>query len=230
MSVDPEGMNLLQLALFELQKTSSETIELFPKVWAAAEALTDANIENRCEGLACLEEVRAARFSPLISYLLFSKLTDPDLGVRTRIIRNLAAVLSPDEAGQSAPDVVRQVLLHHLSQMQFLQVHAMLEAVVYDPTVEAPVGILIKANCNAGSDLSEILSDRRQALAIRKQAANFIARVGFVDASPSLERLIGRIESRVNGQQAFSFSQIDAMDEAQLLPSLKSVLTILQAP
>jgi hypothetical protein len=230
MPVDPEGVNLLQLALFELQKSSSGTIELFPKVWAAAEALADAEIYNRREGLDCLEELKAARFSPLVSYLLFTRLTDPDLGLRGRIIKILADALSPDTGGQFAPDVVRQVLLYHISQMQLFQIHALLEAVVFDSSLEAPVGILIKADCMAGNDLSDILSDRRQPLTIRKQAANFIAWVGFVDAAPCIERLIGRFESRVNGQQAFSFNQMDALDEAQLLPTLKSVLIVLQAP
>ena len=230
MTVDPEGVNLLQLALFDLQKTSSETIELFPKVWAAAEALADRTVELRRDGLVCLEELRAARFSPLVSYLLFTKLTEPDLGLRAIVINILAEVLGPDEGGQFAPEVVRQVLLYHLSQMEPLQIHALLEAVVYDSALESPVGILIKSNCMAGSVLSEILSDRKQTLAIRNQAANFIARVGFVDAAPCIERIIGRIESRVNGQQAFPFNQVDALDEAQLLPNLKSVLVVLQAP
>jgi hypothetical protein len=230
MQVDPENINLLQLALFELHKTSSGTIELFPKVWAASEALADVNVENRREGLDCLEELKAARFSPLVSYLLFTKLADPDLGLRGRVIKILADALSPDEEGQFAPEVVRQTLLSHLSQMQSFQIHALLESVVYDSTLEAPVGMLLKADCMAGSDLTDILADRKQALAIRIQAVNFIARVGFVDATPCLERLLGRIESRVNGQQAFSFNQMDAMDEAQLLPPLKTALTVLQAP
>ncbi len=230
MTLEPASANLLQLTLFDIQDTNSTAFELFPKVWAAAEALADSQGEVRLSGLACLEELKAARYSPLISYLLFNLLTDPDLCIRVRVIRLLAEALNSDAEGQFALENVRQVLLYHLGHIRKGQIYALLEAAVADASVEPAIAHLLKNNCLAGDDLAEILSDRKTPLAIRERAASFIGRVGFVDATPSVERLVARLELRANGQQAFSFNQADMLDETYLLPGLKELLSTLQAP
>ena len=230
MSLDSEGANLLQFTLFDFQKTSSEAFELFPKVWAAAEALTDLNVGNRLAGLAILEEIRAARFSPLVAYLLLSKIIDSDLNFRVQLIKAIAEVFEPDEQGNLAPEVVRQNLTLHLCQIRSHQILAILEAASVDPGLDLQVAALLKPNCEAGNQLMEILADRRMPIKLRERAAHFMVRVGYVESVPGIERLIGRLESRINGQQAFSFSSPDSNDESELLPTLKLALAALQAP
>jgi hypothetical protein len=229
MPVDPESINTIQLPLFDFQKPSTYAFELFPKVWGAAEALIDEQAENRRSGLEILEELNAARFSPLISYLLFSRLIEPDQTLRARIIKILANVLSPDENGQYAPDSVRRVLLHHLSFLQMHEIYVLLEAAEFDETTVTGIVSLFKTNCMTGDDLLEIVMNRKVPLTLRGQAANIIARVGYVDIAPDLERYINRLESKVNGQQLFSANTLDAIEEGQLLPVLKNALTVLQA-
>lgn len=230
MPVNPEGISTLQLALFDFQKTSSSAFELFPKVWGAIEALADAQVANRQAGLDCLEELNAARFLPLAAYVLFTRLDDPDLAIRARVITLCADVLHPDSQGQFAPEAVRQNILYHLSGLHPRQIFALLEAAVFDSATIPSIAALLKNNCQAGSDLTTILADRKTPLAIRKQAANFIAQVGYVDALPGIERLISRLEARINGQQAFIVNPADSLDEAELLPILLSVLQGLKAP
>jgi len=230
MSVDPESINTIQLPLFDFQKTSSYAFELFPKVWGAAEALIDGQFENRRAGLDCLEGLNAARFSPLILYIVFSRMAEPDLNLRVRIIKILANVLSPDENGQYAPDSVRRVLIHHLSFLRMDEIFALLEAAEFDETTIPGIVSMFRENCMTGNDLTEIVMDRKMPIALRMQAANFIARVGYVDAAPGLEKFIYRLESKVNGQQLFTAYTPDAVDEGQLLPVLKDVLTVLKAP
>lgn len=230
MPVNPEGISTLQLALFDFQKTSSSAFELFPKVWGAIEALADAQVANRQAGLDCLEELNAARFSPLVAYVLFTRLDDPDLAIRARVITLFADVLHPDSQGQFAPETVRQTIFYHLSGLHPRQIYALLEAAVFDSATTTSIAALLKNNCQAGSDLTTTLADRKTPLAIRKQAANFIAQVGYVDALPAIERLIGRLEARVNGQQAFIVNPADSLDEAELLPILLSVSQGLKAP
>jgi hypothetical protein len=230
MPVDPEGINTFQLALLDFEKTSSSSFELFPKVWGAAEALTDIGVVNRQTSLDCLDELSAARFSPLVAFLLFSRITDPDLMVRARIIKMLAEVLRPDSQGQFAPEPVRQNLLFNLTRMQLREIFMLLETAEFDASTTDSVATLLKVNHLAGGDLTIILADRKMPLAVRRQAANFIAQVGYIDAVPGIERLINRLDARVNGQQTFIMNSVDALDELELLPILQSVLKGLKAP
>ena len=230
MEVDPLNINYLQPALFDLGEVGSGVLELFPKVWGALEKLVDPDARNRRAGLDCLIELNAARFSPLVVYLLTTRLQDPDLGIRGEITRILAGVLTLDEKGELSPEPVRQILSYHLSQMQREHIYKMLELVEADPIAVTGVVPIFKACHNCGNYLSEILLDRRESLAIRKQAARLIGIVGYVDAIPCIDRLISRLESRVNGQQYFPFGSSENGEEHSLLPILNSVLALLQAP
>jgi hypothetical protein len=230
MPADPEAINLRQPFLFDFQTNSLDTIELFPRVWGAAEALVDPNPLNRQAGLQSLKESRAARYSPLIGYLLFTRLSDPDLLLRINIIGELADSLSPDHDGQFAPEIVRQSLRFYFSQTDQNQILAMLEAAELDKRVEPAIVLFLKINCDAGTILADILTDRKKPVGLRNQAAKLIGMVGYVEAIPTIDRLISRLESRVNGQQSFGFNPLDPIDEAELLPTLKDVLAILKAP
>lgn len=227
--MDPEGTFVLQPALFEINQTSTSNLELFPKVWRAAEEFVDPFLENRQRGLDIFEEFHAARFSPLIAYLLFTRLNEPDTGLRCRIIRVLSETISPDAQGNLATDGVRQTLRHHLTLLGWDQIYTLLEAIEIDPSLDKAAAVLLKANSRAGEVLAEMLLDRKNPLSIRVQAAQMIGRVGYLNAAPSIERLMNRLEARVNGQQAFPFSSAELIEEAQLLPVLQVVQAVLRA-
>jgi hypothetical protein len=138
--------------------------------------------------------------------------------------------MTPDDSGQLSPEPVRRVLSYSLSQMQREHIYKLLELIEVDRSAEPRVVLLLKACHNSGDYLAEILLDRRETVATRIEAARLIGSVGYVEAIPCVERLISRLESRVNGQQYLPFSPAENGEEPSLLPILKSTLEILRAP
>ena len=230
MEVDSMAPRVVQPALFEIGSTSVGILELFPDVWAACEALSNPDDDIRRSGLERLAEIGAARLSPLVVYLLATRLSDPELDLRARTAQILGDVLAPDAEGNTAPAEVLTALKEHLSQMRTRQVFALLQISAAQPECEPQVARLLNACAYAGVHLTEILASRKAPIEIRKQAARFIGLVGYLDALPSLERIVTRLEGRLKGQQAMPFVPPAGVDELDLLPEAQSALAMLQAP
>ncbi len=220
--------DLAQPPLFEFNgDTTTGALELFPMVWNALEALTSPDVVQRNQALDNLLEIQAPRLSPLVAYILVTRLQDTDIHFRARVIKVLADVLSPDEKGNPAPEEVRQKLLYHLPQIRRRTIYAILQVCVDNLARRADVSVLLNACPYAGNALADILGDRKTDLAIRKEAAYFIADVGFLDAVPELERIRGRLETRQNGQRSMAFLPPSLGDEAELLPDITKALQVL---
>ena len=73
MDADPFHIRLDQPSLFEFDNNSIDAVELFPAVWSAAEAIISPDPQVRMQGLEQIAQTQAARFSPLIAYLLFTR-------------------------------------------------------------------------------------------------------------------------------------------------------------
>lgn len=220
---------LSQPTLFTLEE-SIGNVELFPAVWSAAEDLVIPDGEMRRQGLDRLLALNAPRFSALVVYLLATRISDPDLSIRTKIVQTLAAVLSPDDNGHPAPENVRNTLTTYLAQMRQRPVFCLLEALLFDPSLEWYVTRLLDGCPYAGTHLVDILADRRVSFAIRERAAQAIGWVGYLDTLPALERLASRLEARLNGQQTMPFAPPATPDEVDLLPAIRSTLALLRAP
>jgi hypothetical protein len=219
-----------QPLLFHLGEASAQGLEFYPAVWSAAEALTASDPLVRQMGLEELEETQAARYSPLIVYLLITMLTDPDIDLRCKVIHCLTRVIGLDEDGKTSPEVVRQCLCGHLGALRTREVYALLQAVEHKPVCEDEVVTLLSCSSYAGNHLADILNERGAPLGIRRLAARFIGRVGFLSALPAVDRLASRLETRHQGQQAMPFAPRDAGDEVHLLPELRLALELLRAP
>ncbi len=209
---------------------STEQLELFPFVWKLAEDLTSPDCEVRRQSVEQLSALNAPRFSPLIAYLLFTRLTDPDLSTRLKVIQALGNVFRPDREGRVAPSQVIHHLSYHLSQMRVRQIYALLEATLEDPMLTSHVESLINRCPYAGNHLTDILLDRKMPYAIREQAANIIGQLGFIDVIATLEKLVVRIESRLQGQSSMPFAPPQSLDEVRLLPAVRKALHNLQNP
>ena len=83
-------------------------VELFPAVWNAAEAITSPDVDVRLDGLTALEETNAAYYSPLVAYLVASRLVDPDLKMRARVIGLLGDVIQTVDVDPIILQDVRQ--------------------------------------------------------------------------------------------------------------------------
>ena len=92
----------LQPTLFDMPDSATGLLELFPAVWTAAENLIAPEIEQRRLALEELERMGALRFSVLVVYLLATRLEEPDLPLRVKILELLGELLLPDAPGDSS--------------------------------------------------------------------------------------------------------------------------------
>lgn len=220
----------IQPGLWQSLETSTGIVELFPEVWNTAEALCGPDAGQRSQALVRLDELGAARFSPLVVYLVATRLADTDLKVRCQAIRITGDLLSPDKQGNATPEPVRRSLVWFLSQMRTRSIYHLLEAANSEPESTPQITRLLNACPYAGRHLADIALDRTFPLAERKQAVLFIGAVGYLDAIPALERLAARLGARLKGQQSMSFAPPAHGDENELLPIVQSVLHLLHAP
>jgi hypothetical protein len=218
-----------QSPLFKIEQSVGQ-IELFPTIWSAAENLLSQDRNEREEGLRCLTELDAARYSPLIAYLMITRLNDPDTAVRAGIVQALSDILSPGRDGKPTPEESYSLLCHYLAEMRTRQVYALLQVLDYDISTVRHVDRLLNLCPYAGNHLAKILVDKRLSLSIRKQAVEAIGRVGFLDTLPVLERLEARLETRQNGQGSMPFAPAAYNGEMELLPAIKGALACLRAP
>ena len=216
-----------QPELFTLAE-STGNVELFPAVWSAAEDLTTASLELRRDALDRLLQLNAPRFSPLIAYLLHTRITEPDLGLRKEIIQALSDILTPDDEGNPSPEDVRASLRYHLSRMRTRQIFSLLQVLVEDPRMETAVARLLNACPYAGLHLADILADHTAPFEVRVQAVRMIGVVGYLDALPALERQEARLEARYNGQRAMPFAP-PASNEVDLLPEIHRAQALLRS-
>ena len=218
-----------QPQLFLLDE-STGTIELFPAVWGALGDLTTEDKNIRAAALDELVELNAARFSPVVSYILVTRVTEPNIELRTRIIATLGEVLLPDSNGYPAPEDVRSSLYHYLSGFRTRQIYALLQASAEINSLEDHVSRLLNASRFAGNHLIEILNDPKTPLEIRKQAAVMIGKVGYLSTLPALEKLAGRLEARISSQTAMNFATQKNLSDSDLLPMVEEALRALRAP
>lgn len=230
MDLDPMQVETLQPELFIYGETSEGTLELFPAVWSACEELVASELSARHTGLTKLMALNAPRLSPLVAYLLATRVTEPDLGLRSQVVSALAGLLITDQQGRAAPENVRRTLRAYLIQIRQPAILALLEVGVAEPEKESHLAILFNACPEAGSFLAEILSNRHDSLPIRCEAARLINQVGYLEALPELERMVARLESRIAGQQSMPFAPPVSPTEGILLEEIRAALQTLRQP
>lgn len=228
-TADMSEVLLPQIALFEAENIASGLTELFPAVWLALEGIASPRAADRHQNLDRLLELDAPRFSPLVAYVLATRLIDPDLKFRKRVVQALGDLLIP-VMGERPPDSVRGHLKGHCSVMGRGTVLAVLEVAEIDAAVNSQIAALFNLCSHIGSVLVEVMMERRISVSLRRQAINFIGQVGFIDAIPQLERLIERLESRSNGQRRMPFAPPSDPDEASLLTGAQATLAMLKEP
>lgn len=218
-----------QPQLFLLEE-STGTIELFPAVWGALEDLMKEDANIRRSALEELIELDAARFSPVVSYILVTRVVEPNVGIRAMIIQTLGNVLLPDKKGFPAPEDVRSSLHHYLSSFRTRQIFALLEASAEYEFIEDHTARLLNACRFAGSHMIELVIDPKIPLKVRKQAALMIGKIGYLETLPALERMAGRLEARIAGQTSMNFASQKESKDSELLPDIEEAIRVLKAP
>jgi hypothetical protein len=230
MDVNPLFVNIENTDLLELHNLDSSRFEFLPLIFDAAEAMISNDRAVRWSGMERLIEMQAGRVSPLVGYLLATRLEEPDLELRVQIIKALAGILDKDDQGQLPKTTVYQSVVGFMAGIRTRTVFAILKAVDFDASIE-PMAAKLLSNCSfAGTHLADIMANRNTPMAIRKQAIHFIGRIGYLDALASMERQATRIESRRNGNNGYLGDNSDGDDEAELLASIKDALEKLRLP
>jgi hypothetical protein len=222
MDADPIIVNIEQPDLIELNSSNSNKAEVLPVIWEALESLTSPELMSRITGLKRIIKLDAARQYPLVVYVLMTRITEPDIELRTRIVKLLGGFLGPDARSSKKPvvplEAVKRTLTSSLTGMRTRQIFALLQVIEFDKSAEEAVSCLLGYCSFAGGHLAQILSNRTAPLSIRRQAAHFIGQIGYLDALPALERLVSRLESRKDE------------DDAGILLGLQETIKLLYTP
>ncbi len=178
-----------------------------PQIWLFAKSAFDR-----------LVEFDAIRQLPLVTYLLVTRLAEPDIELRTRIVKNLGSLVNAGLSPAGPSEQVVQTLMNCVSELRTREVFALLQVAEYDKNAEGYIADLLSLCSFAGGHLSQILSNRSAPVEIRRQAAYFIGLLGYLEALPVLERMASRLESRGD------------LDENSILPVLQNAVQQLSAP
>jgi HEAT repeat protein len=196
---------------------SAKNFKPSQEIWQAAERLAAPRASERDAALDYLVDQGAVRISPLIVYLLATRISDPDLDVRSHIVKALGGVVAVDGQGEHAAD---QVIIHlqgFLAQINKEQVLSLLEVSNQYLTAEESLIEIFKLCSYAGDKLGGIVNDQKQPLSIRQKAIYFCGEVGFLESVSVLRELTKRVEKR-NQNQSRTHIRKRAKDEEQLYP------------
>jgi hypothetical protein len=224
-------LSKIQPNSFDLPESAVGVAELFPGAWTAMERLISPNLEERLTGFGQLMELNAHRVSPLIAYVLVTRLDDPDINLRAKVVGALGGLLYKGGGSNPlTPPAVKQSLRFYLSQMRRRKVYALLQVAQHFPQYQSDVAAMLRGCSNSGKVLVDIFSDRRLSVDIRRQAIKFSGIVGFLEAVPGLERLAERMEARTNGRRSIPFAPPVDPEEKSLLHVVQTTLALLKAP
>jgi hypothetical protein len=201
-----------------MNKTQSKAdFEGNKEVWLAAERLVSPRAAEREEALDYLVEQDAFAKSPLIAYLLVTRLSDPDLEVRCHMVKALGDVLTDREQGEQLPDHVLRQLQGFLAHINKEQILDLLEVSKEYLSAEESLIEIFKLCSYAGNVLSGIVNDRKILLGIRQKATYFCGEAGFLETITTLQVLVKRIEKRNQVLRKFPLRK-NTRDENQLYP------------
>jgi len=222
-------INFSQPMLFDFADTATGALEFFPEIWNATEKLTSPDFLDRRDALDRLIVLDAPRLSPLVAYVVATRIFDSNLELRYKVVDVLGKILSPRETGKLAPPAVRLHLKEFCLQMGDQGFFQLLEVAEAYPETESKVAALLNLCSQSGEALVKIMNDRKVSLELRRQAIILIGRVGFLDAIPALEKFEARLEARINGQKSMPFAP-PSSGENSLLPVIQATLVLLKEP
>lgn len=211
----------LQLPLFVYGEPTANILEVLPAVWSATESLASPDAVTRHHGIDTLVDLGVQRVSPLVAYMVATCLNDPDIYIRRRVAYILADLLINDPGVSQTPDPVRKTVTNYLHNMREETIFGLLEVAVMDPLVEKSIYHLFNTCPYAGRYLGDILSQYKNPLPIRQKAIYYVGMVGYTEVLPVLERLLNRLEARLNGQYAMTFAPPSQKSDDGIIPDLR---------
>lgn len=198
--------------------------------WSAAEKFVSPAPQARREALAILVADRDLLFSPLVGFLLVSRIDEPELSLREQIACALARCFEADDLLSATPKETRDYLATLLRRAGRPQVERLLEIFgdgVGRRSARAVVTLLDRIP-EAPTLLTKIAADRLAPFATRFAAILTLGELGAMGALPALEGLQTRIEGQRAGQMAMTFAPPSTPEDDKLLEALKTTITTLR--
>ena len=211
----------VQLPLFVYGEPTENLTDLLPVVWNATECLASADSITRQHGIDAILELGAQKVSPLVAYMIATRLGDPDIYIRRRAIYILADLITWEPGNSQEVDNIRRSVTNFLHDIGEETIFGILEVAVMDPQTEKPIYNLLNACPSAGKYLGNVLAEWKNPLAIRQKAIHFVGLVGYLEVLPVLERLLDRLEARQNEQYTMSFAASSIRSDEDIMPYLR---------
>jgi hypothetical protein len=206
--------------------------ELTPRKRAALQdALEDLiipNAELQSQALCRLSQMDAHRRSPLAVAFLGTRIIEPDIVLRAKIVSMLATTLTINERAERSPSKVLKILRNILCEIGDREVHALLDLVVANTAMLDPVCTILDQCSICGKTLVDIVNKPTLDVAIRIAAAEVIAKIGFLEAIQPMELLERRLVDRTFRQVAMNFASRKYDEAEQLIPVLRQTLEALE--
>ena len=206
-----------------MENINEFSLDQIHQLWESAEAISSSELSERKRGFERLIEFDVVRRSPLITYLLATRIVEPDFTLRAYIVRVLAGILKTDSPANLSTEDVRLTLVNYLSQIDLREILALIQLAEIDPYAEEQIIHLLSACSCAGGHLINIANDRGTSIPIRKLSVKFIGRVGYLEAVPDLLRLETRLKARTKTNH-------NEDSQTNLLLLITQALTLLRTP
>jgi hypothetical protein len=187
------------------------------------ERLIDPDPALRETALEELQSLNDVGDQPLIIYLLTTRLMDPVLEIRFRVVQSVGGLLSGDSHQGSLSDHSLQVLTAFTTQIDKHQLVKLLEvSAAYLAAEEAIMGIL-RLCSYAGKVLGGIVNDRKLPVEIRQHAIFYSGEVGFLSATGAIRNLVQR-NRKSKARPEWIPIRKKHLDEEILLPFAEAAL------
>lgn len=193
------------------------------RLWDTAEGLLSPDPNIRDNSLDRLEEIDGFFRSPLVAFLLVSRISEPDLEIRLHLIQLLGRLVDYNTPGQHLTDQSLVFAQDALDQMDKIQLIKILEVSDSYLAAEGAISNILKLSSYAGVGLSGIVNDRKLPVSLRQQAIFYCGEVGFLSSRPTLQNLVQRVEKAKNRSGGAS-ERKKSRDEEFLYPYVVSAL------
>jgi hypothetical protein len=211
----------VQLPLFVDTEPAENSAEVLLLVWSATECLASPDVLTRQHGIDAILDLKAHKVSPLVAFMLATRLGDEDIYIRRRVIYVLGEMVTWKSTISQTMDNIRMTVSHYLHNMSEATIFGLLEVAVLDPGAEQPIYNILNMCPYAGRYLGNVITEWKNPLPIRQKAIQFIGMVGYTEMLPVLQRLLDRLETRQNGQFSMSFAPHLTRSDEDIIPYLR---------
>jgi len=197
--------------------------QLDKDLWEAAESLISTDPDIRENSLNEIKEIDGFSESPLIAYLLVSRINEPDLEIRYHLIQLLGQLVDYEIPGEHLSDqalISAKAALDLLEKDQLIRILEVAESYI---SAEKAVCNILKLSSYAGVGLSGIVNDRKLTVSLRQQAVFFCGEVGYLSSRPTLHNLVQRVE-KTRTRPGGGSDRKKSRDEEFLYPFVISAL------